>query len=217
MSRSVLVLTATIHVGNCTYVARTDCTIRQNDYLQAVTKFLENTPYNIVWCENSGADTSFLSDLKNSYGDRFEIISYTGNDGANRFGKGYCERITLREALSRSKYADQDVMWVKVTGRLYVSNIQQIIETTVDTNPSCAVFTNPVQDGWCRCEVAIFNKMFFHTYFWDEVIDDQIVSYFEHALGRAMLRYHHDHPDLSVVSIPTPQLVGVSGTSNVAY
>jgi hypothetical protein len=104
MSDILVFITATINCGNTPLVKRSDPGVRTQDYLRGFRSWL--TPEckaDIVFCENSGAD---LTDFRNAaarFGraDYVCFLSFSGNGGAERFGKGYGEIEILVECLGR--------------------------------------------------------------------------------------------------------------------
>ena len=123
-------ITATIQCGNTPVVKRSDPDVRKLDYLRGLNSWLSrDVKADIVFCENSGADLSEFRDAAQRAGlsNSIRFLSFAGNSGAERFGKGYGEVEMLKHAfetlpeLSRYRYI------VKVSGRYVYRNPTEII------------------------------------------------------------------------------------------
>lgn len=58
MLRISILLTGCIHPNTKEGLAISDANVRKKQYCNAIRWYLTNTPYNIVFCENSGTDIS---------------------------------------------------------------------------------------------------------------------------------------------------------------
>ena len=59
MNKTITIfLTGCIHANTKEGLAISDATVRKQQYIDAIQWYLNNTPYNIVFCENSGTDIS---------------------------------------------------------------------------------------------------------------------------------------------------------------
>ena len=131
----VLLMTATITppstMGNN---LRQDPELRLQDYLEALSFYLSlpaGAPQTILFCENSGRDLTRLRELAesaNSHGRTVEFLSYVTDMPPAR-GKGCGELDILDRAHDEVLGARPEVMVWKVTGRLVVKNLPQMIAT----------------------------------------------------------------------------------------
>ena len=105
-------------------LAITDINIRKQQYLNAIKWYSENTPFKIVFCENSGYD---LSDEIALLGGQIEFLSFTASsEGAER-GKGYKEMEILEYIHQNSDFCKEADLLVKITGRLVLLNIVNLV------------------------------------------------------------------------------------------
>lgn len=102
-----------------------DVETRKNQYLEAIGWYVKNTPYKVVFCENSGYDVS--SEMLNS-GGQVEYLSFVASENGAERGKGYKEMEILEYVQAHSKFYQEGSLFVKVTGRLVLLNICDIVE-----------------------------------------------------------------------------------------
>lgn len=118
-------------------VARSDLATRLNDYLRALEFYLSlpKTSFDrLLFVDNSAGDIEPIETLARStvHDKIVEIISFAGNDHPVQYGKAYGEFKLIDYGLAMSKLAqEQDVFW-KVTGRLLLTNIAEIMESLSD-------------------------------------------------------------------------------------
>jgi hypothetical protein len=131
----VLLLTATISPpANCPDLQRKDPQVRLADYKEALLFYLSRSNKlidRIIFVENSDSDLTPLSDAANAFqhGKRIEFLSFEGgNKFPPEYGKGYGEMLLLNYALETSQMLSTfDTIW-KATGRLILSNIEDLIK-----------------------------------------------------------------------------------------
>lgn len=138
-----------------------DVDVRKEMYVRAIDWYLKNTNYKVVFCENSGTD---LSDLFNS--ERAEFITYvSGKDGMDR-SKGYKEMEILEHACRQSRFvreSDEDSIFVKVTGRLVLLNVVEIVSRLQRRRKTGRRFVSAYLNGrkpFCSCEFIFFSPSF---------------------------------------------------------
>jgi hypothetical protein len=130
---AVLIMTATIQpsarMGNTT---RRDPALRLRDYVEALEFYLETLDHRlvdrIVVAENSGSDISALRAVaeRREVGKQVEFVSFSSDVDPSR-GKGCGELHMLDQAITKSNLIEpDDVLW-KVTGRLRIQNITNLI------------------------------------------------------------------------------------------
>jgi hypothetical protein len=112
---------------------RADATLRLQDYCRALRWYLElpdDAIDRVILLENSGWDLAPFSELAAAVGGRkqLELISTSTDSPAER-GKGYSESLMIEEGLSRSRLLDPDSTVWKVTGRLRVLNLPEMVRT----------------------------------------------------------------------------------------
>lgn len=120
---TVLLLTACINPNGMSYTVLQQIDIRRRQYEKALRWYLEHTPYRIVMAENT--NSSIDTDLKDN--NRVEYITFEGNNYSKEKGKGYGEALIIKEAMKQSQWLKDALLIVKITGRLIVENIQNVI------------------------------------------------------------------------------------------
>jgi len=131
MSDVLVFITATINCGQTPAVKRADPEERKQDYLTAFRTWMSlNCDTDILFCENSQADLTLFRDEADKYtgNGTIRLLSFDGNDGAQRKGKGYGEIEMLRYAFNTLPKLLGYRYIIKVSGRYRVSNCVQLIE-----------------------------------------------------------------------------------------
>lgn len=173
---TLLLLTASINPNNMPG-AILDTSQRLNDYKAAFKYYLENHPRisMIVFAENSGWPLSEIQEIGklNPYSKQIEYLSLNINNFPREFGKGYGELNLISSALEQSELIKKAGYIAKVTGRLIVTNISQILEST--SNPIdalCDLRDHPLYE-WlklpycgrmCDTRLIIFTPAFFEKH-----------------------------------------------------
>lgn len=124
MKKITILLTGCIHPNTSEGLVISNADTRKQQYLDAIRWYQENTPYRIVFCENSGTDISGeVSDPNH----RMEFLTYVSGPMKVDYGKGLREMEIIEYAVSHSKFLmDSDII-IKGTGRLVLKNILHIV------------------------------------------------------------------------------------------
>ncbi len=213
----VILLTACVNPNGMAFTKIQDCQTRLNQYKEALTWYLENTNEKIVFVENTMCD---FSNEFSGYIDsgRLEYITFNGNNYDRAFGKGYGEAIIIKTALDKSKFLSLSDNLIKITGRLIIRNIYNIILQVKSTN---IVYANSnIVNGHALCHSAVFiaPKAFLKNYFIKGInfLNDSNGYYFEHLLYDSMIKWKMNggiHSDFK-----SPLLIdGVSGSTGKRY
>lgn len=113
---------------------------REKDYYNSLKYYVENHPpiRKIVFVENSGwsLDKIKQAATKNPHNKEIEFISLDCNDFPRSFGKGYGESLLMEQGIERSQLIKSINYLAKITGRIYLLNLAQII-TSVQNNYDC--------------------------------------------------------------------------------
>ena len=133
-SNVVLILTGTITPQISTKMVITDPDTRLNEYLRAVKWYLENTPYKVVFCENSGY-ANFTNHLGEVDYDRFEYITFKKEKIIG--GAGYGEWEILRTIKEKSAFVKDATIIMKCTGRLILLNVKNVMSQFSNLHGSC--------------------------------------------------------------------------------
>lgn len=139
-----LLMTATITPpSGAPELARNDAKLRLGDYCDALRFYLtmpEHTVDKIIFIDNSDSDLSALEAVISEvpHKKKVELIKFQGNDHPPEFGKGYGEFKLIDYGITHSALLSPDDLVWKVTGRLRVLNLRQLIETApLDYNIYC--------------------------------------------------------------------------------
>jgi hypothetical protein len=131
-SNEILIMTATINVGNTPHVQIRDDQERLFQYLCSLVAWIKLTKIKtIVFCENSSTsyDFSEICKFAEDNGKKLEILILDANQKSFRQGKGYGEGKILEYAINNSQYLKNETNFYKITGRLFVSGFDEVQET----------------------------------------------------------------------------------------
>lgn len=218
----VVLLTATVTPRNVPFLKRSDWRVRLSDYKVALQSWLTSrVSTDIVFCENSAFDLSELSWIcsrATEFTGRIEMLSFSDSDYDSARGKGFGELNIISWALKNSALLRSANRVLKVTGRIYVRNVNRLIgEIHKQSKPEvfCDLRRNlTFADSRVFCATQKFLREFLLPM--HGIVNDTAGVYFENALARAV------HSALSVglrwAPLPrVPDLEGVSGTLDVKY
>ena len=212
--RYVILLTACVNPGGMPFTVITDSSERLRQYRAALDFYLGETSYPIVFCENTLCD--FSDDYKQYIETgRLEYITFDGNNFDKSRGKGYGEALIMEEAFCHSKLLDQCNFVVKITGRLIVRNISQLVKD------NRRMFSDTIQtfypnNNMADSRLVILPKSFCIDDFLSrkDSINDTEGYYFEHLLYDAIIsrkKYVY------VPFLHVPLIDGVSGSTGNLY
>jgi hypothetical protein len=153
-----LVLTATICVDNLVRVYPAEKEVREQQYLTTLNYYLHNHPriQKIIFIENSGSSLELLQQeaQDNPYQKQVEFISLYTNLQYGHKGKGFGECMLIQQGLKQSELIKTVTHFGKVTGRICLVNITQILETlTADFDCVC-----DYKDQGYKLKKFFFNK-----------------------------------------------------------
>lgn len=123
---TVILMTACVDPKGMGFTILQDPRIRKSQYLEAIEFYLNETKYNIVFCENTGANLfdEIKSPEKHS---RLEYLTFQGNDYKKSIGKSLGEAQIIKYAIQHSKFIKEKDYIIKITGRIKVLNINEIL------------------------------------------------------------------------------------------
>jgi hypothetical protein len=231
----VVVLTATIDVGEIPYTTRRDPLIRLGDYKYALTQWLaDKSVSKIVFCENSGYDLTEIEKLssEHSSGNKdVEILSFMGQDFPPYLGKGFGEMRILSYVLEHSALLKSAAYIIKVTGRLYVKNVRHLLNG-VKAQKAYALGAGFQKikvsiDVFCNlrnyltytdCRVFCCTPNFLGNCLlpFAGIINDSAGINFERALALAVHQGLAQGYTWAMLPV-TPHVLGVSGTDNIRW
>lgn len=124
----VILLTACVSPDGMFFTNLQDEETRKLQYITALEFYLQNTAIPIVFCENSGCDISAQFQSYIAAG-RLEYHTFSGNDYDKSLGKGYGEAQIILYAFQKSAFLRSAKLVVKITGRIIIRNIQDILHS----------------------------------------------------------------------------------------
>ncbi len=226
-----LLMTATITPpSNAPELARNDAKLRLGDYCEALRFYLtipDHTLQKIIFIDNSDSDLSALEAVVNEvpHHKKVELIKFQGNDHPPEFGKGYGEFKLIDYGITHSALlSSEDLVW-KITGRLRVLNLSQLIDTAPsDYNMYCDLRHVPLigdrfgANEWMDLRVFSWSNTGYEIYIRDrfELLKTELTGspeqYFFKILTAA---------DKSAGIVPRfciqPNIAGFGGRLNVDY
>jgi hypothetical protein len=221
-----MVLTASVN-PNGMYVKVADSHTRLQQYLTAVGALLDTADPivdGVTLIENSGADlTPFheMAQRRNRYNKKVEFIGVDCNDYDRALGIGYGEFWLMDEGVRRSQFlgAGPDSTIVKLTGRLVVRNLTQILhcipkdaDMVLDVHPG----KDPA-DGIVESRLMVISHAFYLS---------KIVGMYKRINGTKNITAEHclyqvvrNSPGSRIVPrLPKePLWVGYSGSTGIRY
>ncbi len=215
-----ILLTATVDPKGVPFMKRSDPIVRESDYINSMKKWLETTPYSVVFCENSGYKGGKIGKMVKSCEDKkCEFLQFDGQDFPREFGKGYGELQTIKYAVQNSNIVKESNHTIKVNGRYFIKNIEKILCALSSTNKDIYVMADLKNNlTWADSRIFAFKPSFITDYLskYQNLINDSKGFYLEHALARAILRAVSD--GYRWTPLPSnPIIVGYSGTSDTPY
>lgn len=150
-----------------------DAKLRLQQYIEAISFYINNTNLNIVIVENSGYDMaseSGFDNIRNS--GRIELLSYLASEQVRFNGKGYGEGDILRYALENSRTLEDADYVVKATGRIKIRNIDNLIRLTKRlSKKSTRYFIGEklYKAKWIQSYLFIAHKDFFGKMFFNQM------------------------------------------------
>ncbi len=196
-----------------------DSSERLRQYQSALEKILDSAvDAKVIFCDNSGFGVEAFEDIKqkaNADKIRFETLSFNGNDQAViEHGKGYGEGEIMEYVLSNSSLVRNEEFMIKITGRLMVDNISELVKSvkkdTVYFNIPNIHRRDIYDTRIYGMPVAIFERYFRDRY---KKVNDEGGYYLEHAYTDAI-----KDNNLKVRNFPLyPRIVGVSGSGGISY
>lgn len=156
LSNEVLLVTASINIKATPYVSIRDKEERLLQYLIALVSWIKLTNIKtIVFCENTNIsyDFSKIIEFANTQEKTLEVILFQGNEGAQKYGKGYGEGKIVEYALKNSQYLKDSVNFYKITGRLFIPEFNEIqqLHQEIPNVFKIPAFT-PENDPWIGIE-----------------------------------------------------------------
>lgn len=183
---TVILLTGTIHPNSNDILSVKDPQERKKQYLEAISFYLKNTSYKIIFTENSG--TSLKKKFEGN--ERMEFLTFTSPYTVPDRGKGWKELEIMDYAIKNSKFIKSGGPVLKITGRLKLLNIDKIenqverLRSESDYFIICNIYKPFKMDSRC----FLFTHDFWPVLFKNGQSIDLNFS-FERALWKAVCEY----------------------------
>lgn len=207
--KTVILLTGCINPNGMPFTQLNNPSERQKQYIDAIHFYLRNTTCQIVFCENSNTDIKpYIKNVQ----DRLEILTFSGNQNKQR-GKGYGEAEIIEYALHHSTFIQDNIIIIKITGRLIINNIHQLLKTIKYKHDFVmCLFHSDLKfaDSRIFCGTVFFYKEFLKNR--DKMNDVQGI-FFEHILASTVL----ESPVCFIPFSEEPCITGISGTTGKLY
>lgn len=212
-----VVLTCTIDVRGVAFMERSGIDERFNDYVQAFELWLASSNVkNIIFVENSGYDLRVFREMAAAVKSKnVEFVSFDGQHFDRSLGKGYGEMLALKQVLLDSDLLKSVGRFIKVNGRYYVPQLNQVSQLWGSETEVVCDFTKNLT--WSDSRVFGGTRSFLELHLLPELalVNDTEGRYFEHALAFAAHRAMAAGGAWKLC--PPVPIVGISGTNNAAY
>lgn len=170
----------------------------------------------VVFCENSNYGTSEMSNLADVASENnvsLELLSFQGSvEKVCVHGKGFGEGEIMDYVFSHSKLIRTETYFVKITGRLKINNIKDIVghmnQNRTYFNIPNRTICNFYDTRIYGMPIRQFKDYFLNSY--DEVMDEQGIF-----LETVYTRILYDH-NIKIHNFPRyPRIVGMSGSGGI--
>lgn len=199
-NKSVLLITGAIDIqrSNIPFTRISDTQIRLKQYLQSIDYALRkyNSIDKVVFVENTNFsyDYSVFHRLAKEYGKEFEVLNFQGNiEKTVLHGKGFGEMECINYAIKNSKLLGLSETFIKLTGRVQVSNFDYVIRSAYGCNSFYAIDTGVFP----YVETILYraNKIFFQKYLYDvgNLVFDEKKMYLERVLYQKLHELAKQH------------------------
>ncbi len=224
---TTILLTACINPLGMLFTELQDVELRKKHYIEAILFYLQNTSFNIVFCNNSGEDISLeVKELITSKEfSRLEFISYSGNNYEKHLGKGYGEFEIIKKAVLSSTFINQSKYVLKITGRYIADDIESVVKisnvvTNWKPNRIYVDYSDKYKSADARCFYACkeFLKYFVSQ---ENSVNDNNKFYFEHLFYQVLFdssRYENSRFYITTSFVYMGDLIsGISGTLGSSF
>lgn len=151
-----LLLTATVSPSRGAKVQRSDVALRRQDYLTALTFWLQLPDprlNRIVFLENSGDDLEVFRELvarSNPHRKRVEFISVPSTEIPEGVHYGMGELRMIDDGLAQSKTIGETTHFIKATGRYIFPSLPRVLDrlpSSFDVQAECRIPTRAYRKG----------------------------------------------------------------------
>lgn len=192
---------------------------RLRQYIDSITFFIKSEAFSkIIFCDNSNYNIDnleFLRKRANENNVELEILSFQGNiKKISYLGKGYGEGEIMNYIFEHSKIAQEEDYFVKITGRIRVDNIKEIVSKIKKNKTYFNIPNYTIKDIYDTRIYAMpikqFRELFLREFI--KVKDDKGI-YLEYVYTDILERER-----IRISNFPRyPRIIGVSGSTGTVY
>lgn len=215
----LVIITGTINPNkNVPYLVLKDKDERLIQYKNSLRKIiLCKNISRVIFCDNSNTniDEKEFNDLAEKYGKQFEFIKFQGdNQKVVSHGKGYGEGEIIKYILEKSNLINDNDYFIKITGRLYVENLEKIVNSI---NRKYMYINTDLKNKSGMADTRIYgiSVNIYKEYFKDlyKSVDDKNKIYLEHLFYKQI----KEKKILSKNFEYYPIISGQSGSMGIMY
>ncbi|MDZ4664514.1 MAG: hypothetical protein SGJ15_06535 [Bacteroidota bacterium] len=189
---------------------------RLSEYLQNLEKIIETRVFKkIIFCENTHFEYDYSHIISHAKNNNIilEALVFKGNyEKVEQQGKGYGEGEIIKYAIANSKLLDPDSVFYKLTGRIFVKNINSIVKHNKQKE---IIFIRAAR------KKRIIDARFFKTsvrFFKQNLIDEfeKVDDYKKKYLEMVYFEKLHDQKGVFAFN-EFPYFIGTSGSTGKKY
>lgn len=191
-----------------------DVNIRYAEYMENIRRYIMQSNFDaVIFAENSGyeIDIGYLKKLAEENNKKFEYLNVSMDSGVSSTNMSVGDASIIKAALNRSEILTELKCFWKVSGRLWINNINLILAKTRESQKNVFLYApkyNSIQTWLFKASIYDL-KNFFLT---DEVIDSMANSCIEYAFKAV---YDNHKNELALERFPAyPDVWGVNSSGN---
>lgn len=191
-----------------------DVNIRYAEYMENIRRYIMQSNFDaVIFAENSGyeIDIGYLKKLAEENNKKFEYLDVSMDSGVSSTNMSVGDASIIKAALNRSEILTELKCFWKVSGRLWINNINLILAKTRESQKNVFLYApkyNSIQTWLFKASIYDL-KNFFLT---DEVIDSMANSCIEYAFKAV---YDNHKNELALERFPAyPDVWGVNSSGN---
>lgn len=214
------IITGTINPENgIPDLVLTNSNERLKQYIEAIKKVLKSHNIKkVIFCDNSNSkiDISNINYMAKQYNKEIEFFTFSGDKKkVLENGKGFGEGEIIDYILKNSKLIKQEDYFIKITGRLYVENIDKIIyhmdkKYNYFNKSSVGKKCNMVDTRFYGVKISDYNRYLRKAY---ESVDDRNGKFLEHIFYNVLKQYKVNSRNMPFY----PRISGQSGSMGILY
>lgn len=210
----VLLMTGTIkpfsNIKHC------DANIRYVEYMTNIKRYIVQSNFDaVIFAENSGyeIDVEYFKNLAQEHNKKFEYLNLSMDNGVSSTNMSVGDASIIRAALKRSKILKENGLncfW-KVSGRLWINNINLILANTRDRQKNVFLYApryDSIQTWLFKANI----KDLINFFLTDEAIESMKNSCIEYTFKAV---YNDHKKELKMDRFPVyPDVHGVNSSGN---